>query len=150
MRADGGEAAPAGGRDALLTVSAMAEQGSAESTLLRGTAIFAGSVTVVLYLLGLLLAGFAVSEVGSGADSTPMHHCRYTPDRPEDAVVETHEVRYLPVRVLCRTTDGRRFDSGVVPSWLNPALAVSFAATVSCAGAAFVRADRRAGARRAG
>ncbi|OCC11821.1 hypothetical protein [Streptomyces sp. PTY087I2] len=125
----------------------MTEQGAAESTLLRGTAIFAGSVTVVLYLLGLLLAGFAVSEVGSGADSTPMRQCRSTPDRPEGAVVETHEVRYLPVHVLCRTADGRLFNSGVVPAWLNPALGVSFAATVALVAAAFVQADRRAAAR---
>ncbi|BFP53929.1 hypothetical protein SCMC78_37360 [Streptomyces sp. CMC78] len=137
----------AGGRDALLTVSAMAEQGTAASTLLRGTAICAASTTVVLYLLGLLLAGFAVSEVGSGADSTPMHHCRYAPGLPEGARVETHDVRFLPVNVLCRTTDGRLFNSGVVPSWLNPALAVSFAATVTLAAATFVQADRRAAAR---
>ncbi len=128
----------------------MAQQDGEASTLLRGTAIFAAAVTVVLYLLGLLLAGFAVSEVGSGADSTPMHACRYAPDLPEDAVVETHDVRFIPVDVLCRTTDGREFNSGVVPSWLNPALAVSFAATVALAAAAFVHADRRAAARQAG
>ncbi|WP_432079374.1 hypothetical protein [Streptomyces sp. YPW6] len=128
----------------------MAEQGSAESTLLRSTAVFAASTTVLLYLLGLLLAGFAVSEVGSGADSTPMHQCRYASGLPEGARVETHEVRFIPVNVLCRTADGRLFTSGVVPSWLNPALAVSFAATVALTAAAFVQADRRAAARQAG
>ncbi|MFF8985846.1 hypothetical protein ACF08E_20990 [Streptomyces globisporus] len=127
----------------------MAQQGGGASTVLRGTAIFAAAVTAVLYVLGLLLAGFAVSEVGSGADSTPMHQCRYAPDRPEDARVETHDVRFIQVDVLCRTTDGREFSSGVVPSWLNPALAVSFAATVALAAAAFVQADRRAAARQA-
>ncbi|MEU7733081.1 hypothetical protein AB0B51_08065 [Streptomyces griseus] len=128
----------------------MAEQNSGTSMLLRGTAILAASVTAVLYLLGLLLAGLAVSEVGSGTNSTPMHHCVYASDAPADAQVETHVVRYLPVHVLCRTTDDRMFNSQVVPSWLNPALAVSFAATVGCAGAAFVQAERRAAARQAG
>lgn len=128
----------------------MAEQGTAEPTLLRGTAIFAASVTVVLYLLGLLLVGFTVSEVGSGTNSTPMHQCVYAPNVPEGAHVETHEVSYLPVQILCHTTDGRVFNSGVVPSWLNPTLAVFFAATVVLTAAAFVQADRRAAARQAG
>ncbi|WP_228993769.1 hypothetical protein [Streptomyces sp. DH8] len=127
----------------------MAEQDGSASTLLRGTAVFAACVTVVLYLLGLLLTGFAVSEAGSGADSSPLHQCRYAPERPEGATVVTHEARYLPVGVLCRTTDGREFAAGVVPSWLNPALAVSFAATVVLVAAAFVQADRRAAARQA-
>lgn len=139
----------AGGGDVLSTVSAMAEQGTAESTLLRGTAIFAASVTVVLYLFGLLLVGLTVSEVGSGTNSTPMHQCVYAPNVPEGAHVETHEVRYLPVQILCHTTDGRVFNSGMVPSWLNPALAVFFAATVALTAAAFVQADRRAAARQA-
>ncbi|WP_124264297.1 hypothetical protein [Streptomyces sp. ADI98-10] len=125
----------------------MVEPSSSESTFLRGMSIFAASVTVVLYLFGLLLVGFAVSEVGSGADSTPMHQCRYAPGLPEGAHVETHEVRYLPVHVLCRTSDGQEFTSGVVPSWLNPTLAVSFAATVALTAAAFVQADRRAAGR---
>ncbi|WP_424569725.1 hypothetical protein [Streptomyces sp. CH-036] len=128
----------------------MAEQGAAESTLLRGTAVFAAAATAVLYLLGLLLVGLTVSEVGSGTNSTPMHQCVYASNVPEGARVETHEVRYLPVHILCRTTDGRVFNSGTVPSWLNPALAVSFAATIALAGAAFVQADRRAAARQAG
>lgn len=79
-----------------------------------------------------------------------MHQCVYASNVPEGARVETHEVRYLPVHILCRTTDGRVFNSGTVPSWLNPALAVSFAATIALAGAAFVQADRRAAARQAG
>ncbi|WP_097867162.1 hypothetical protein [Streptomyces sp. rh34] len=128
----------------------MAEPGGSESTSLRGTAIFAASVTVVLYLFGLLLVGFTVSEVGSGTNSTPMHQCVYAPNLPEGAHVETHEVRYLPVHVLCRTTDGGHFTSRVVPSWLNPTLAVSFATTVALTAAAFVQADRRAAARQAG
>ncbi|WDG30173.1 hypothetical protein N7925_18400 [Streptomyces sp. CA-278952] len=128
----------------------MAEQGAAESTLLRGTAIFAASVTVVLYLFGLLLVGLTVSEVGSGTNSTPMHQCVYAPNVPEGTHVETHEVSYLPVHILCRTTDGGEFTSRVVPSWLNPTLAVSFAATVALTATAFVQADRRAAARQAG
>ncbi|MFJ2023540.1 hypothetical protein ACIODW_06950 [Streptomyces sp. NPDC087897] len=128
----------------------MAEQDGSAATLLRGTAVLAASVTVVLYLLGLLLTGLAVSEAGSGADSTPLHRCRYAPERPEGATVATHEVRYLPVGVLCHTTDGRGFTGGVVPSWLDPARAVSFAAAVVLVAAAFVQADRRAAARQAG
>ncbi|WP_228921906.1 hypothetical protein [Streptomyces sp. DH7] len=128
----------------------MTEQGVVESTLLRGTAIFAASVTVVLYLFGLLLVGLTVSEVGSGTNSTPMHQCVSAPNVPEGALVETHEVSYLPVHILCRTTDGGEFTSRVVPSWLNPTLAVSFAATVALTAAAFVQADRRAAARQAG
>ncbi|MFE6701690.1 hypothetical protein [Streptomyces sp. NPDC057718] len=128
----------------------MAEQGAAESTLLRGTAIFAAGVTVVLYLFGLLLVGVALSEAGSGADSTPMHQCRDAGDEPRNVQVDARHVRFLLLRVLCRTPDGREFTSGVVPSWLNPALAVSFAATVALAAAAFVQADRRAAARQAG
>ncbi|MFI0876254.1 hypothetical protein ACH4TM_17870 [Streptomyces parvus] len=127
----------------------MAEQGADESTLLRGTAIFAAAATAVLYLLGLLLVGLTVSEVGSGTNSTPMHQCVYASNVPEGAQVETHELHYLPVHILCRTTDGREFNSGTVPSWLNPALAVSFAVTVALAAAAFVQADRRAAARQA-
>ncbi|MFB7430705.1 hypothetical protein ACFCZ5_05135 [Streptomyces microflavus] len=123
----------------------MAEPGSAESTLLRGTAIFAAAVTVVLYLFGLLLVGVALSEAGSGADSTPMHQCRDA----GNVQVDARQVQFLPLRVLCRTPDGREFTSGVVPPWLNPALAVSFAATVALAAAAFVQADRRAAARQA-
>ncbi|MFE2290813.1 hypothetical protein [Streptomyces sp. NPDC059452] len=125
----------------------MAEPGSTESTLLRGTAIFAAAVTVVLYLFGLLLVGLAVSQVGSGADSTPMSQCRYALDRPESVQVDAHQVQFMPPRVLCRTTDGREFTSEVVPFWLNPTLAVTFAATVVLTAAAFVQADRRAAAR---
>ncbi|APS20530.1 integral membrane protein [Streptomyces sp. Tue 6075] len=127
----------------------MAGQGSAESTLLRGTAVFAAGVTVVLYLFGLILVGVALSEAGSGADSTPMHQCRDTGDRPQNVQVDARQVQFLPLRVLCRTPDGREFISGVVPSWLNPALAASFAATVVVAAAAFVQADRRSAARQA-
>ncbi|MFW3460713.1 hypothetical protein ACN24K_07985 [Streptomyces microflavus] len=122
----------------------MAEPGSAESTLLRGTAIFAAAVTVVLYLFGLLLVGVALSEAESGADSTPMHQCR-----DAGVQVDARQVQFLPLRVLCRTPDGREFTSGVVPPWLNPTLAVSFAATVALTAAAFVQADRRAAARQA-
>ncbi|MET8375666.1 hypothetical protein [Streptomyces microflavus] len=127
----------------------MAEPGSAESTLLRGTAIFAAAVTVALYLFGLLLVGIALSEAGSGADSTPMHQCRDAGDRPQNVQVDARQVQFLPLRVLCRTPDGREFTSGVIPPWLNPALAVSFAATVALTAAAFVQADRRAAARQA-
>lgn len=121
----------------------MAEPGGAESTLLRGTAIFAAVVTVVLYLFGVLLVGLAAGQVGSGADSTPMHLCR---DVPEGARVDAQQVQFMPPRVRCRTTDGREFTGGV-PPWLNPTLAVSFAATVVLSAAAFVQADRRAAAR---
>ncbi|CAM5397225.1 hypothetical protein SCALM49S_08899 [Streptomyces californicus] len=75
-----------------------------------------------------------------------MHQCISTPT-VRRARRWRHDVRYLPVGVRCRTTDGREFDSGVVPAWLNPALAVSFAAAVVLAAAAFVQADRRAAAR---
>ncbi|MET8342831.1 hypothetical protein [Streptomyces microflavus] len=127
----------------------MAEPGSADSTLLRGTAIFAAAVTVALYLFGLLLVGVALSEAGSGADSTPMHQCRDAGDRRQNVQVDAAQVQFLPLRLLCRTPDGREFTSGVVPPWLNPTLAVSFAATVALTAAAFVQADRRAAARQA-
>ncbi|MFD8618036.1 hypothetical protein [Streptomyces sp. NPDC059513] len=52
----------------------------------------------------------------------------------------------MPPRVRCRTTDGREFSGGAPPR-LNPTLAVTFAATVALAAAAFVQADRRAAAR---
>ncbi len=131
----------------MLTVSAMAEQGNDESTFLRGMAIFAAVVTVVLYLFGLLLVGFAVSEAGSGADSTPMHQCRDAGDRSQNVQVSARQVQFLPLGVRCRTLDGREFTSAVVPSWLNPTLAVTFAATVVLSAAAFVQTDRRAAAR---
>ncbi|MFJ9637011.1 hypothetical protein [Streptomyces sp. NPDC101178] len=128
----------------------MAEPGDAESTLLRGTAIFAAVVTVVLYLFGVLLVGLAAGQVGSGADSTPMHLCR---DVPEGTRVDAQQVQFMPPRFRCRTTDGREFTGGV-PTWLNPTLVVSFAATVVLSAAtvvlsaaAFVQADRRAAAR---
>ncbi|MEU6679024.1 hypothetical protein [Streptomyces sp. NPDC046925] len=119
----------------------------ADSTFVRGMAVFSAVITATLYLLGLVAIGLAVSEVGEGADSTPMHQCRYTSHRPAGAQVLEHEVRFLPLHVMCRTTDGRAYTAPVVPSWLNPALAASFASTVAFTAGAFVQANRRAAAR---
>ncbi len=119
-----------------------------ESTFIRGMAIFAAGVTAALYLLGLLAVGLTVSQVGEGADSTPMHECRHTSNRPQDAQVLEHEVQFIPLHIMCRTTDGRLFTSSVVPSWLNSALATTFAATVAFTAGAFVQASRRAAAAR--
>ncbi|MEU5978292.1 hypothetical protein [Streptomyces sp. NPDC047315] len=107
---------------------------------------FAAAVTVSHYLLGLLWVGHAVSEVGSGTDSVPMAECRYTSNRPDGATVAGHDVRILPLHILCRTTDGRVFNSRVVPSWFNPALAGSAAITAALAGGALLRARRRTSA----
>ncbi|CAM5405649.1 hypothetical protein SALBM135S_01357 [Streptomyces alboniger] len=52
-------------------------------------------------------------------------------------------MRLIPLNVMCRTTDGRVFTGPVVPPWLNPALAVSFAAAVAFTATAFVQAERR-------
>ncbi|WP_327232576.1 hypothetical protein OG349_00135 [Streptomyces sp. NBC_01317] len=125
----------------------MIQPDRSDSTFIRGTAIFAAVVTACVYLLGLLLVGLTVSQVGEGADSTPMHQCRYTPNRPQDAQVLGHEVRLIPLNIMCRTTDGRLFNSQVVPAWLNPALAASFAATVVLMAGAVVQAHRRDTAR---
>ncbi|GGV23988.1 hypothetical protein GCM10010277_03910 [Streptomyces longisporoflavus] len=117
-----------------------------DSTFVRGMAIFSAVVTAALYLLGLVAVGLAVSESG-GADSTPMDQCRYTSHRPDGAQVLDHEVRLLPLHVMCRTADGQAFTAAVVPSWLNPALAASFASTVAFTAGACVQAHRRAAAR---
>ncbi|MFJ9078476.1 hypothetical protein ACIRO3_25035 [Streptomyces sp. NPDC102278] len=116
------------------------------SSFVRGMAASAAVVTGVLYVLALLLIGLTVSEVGEGADSTPMHQCRHTSRRPQDAVVSTHEVRFVPPGIMCRTTDGKRFDSGVVSAGFHLALGLAFATTVGFTAAAFVQADRRAAA----
>ncbi|WP_216678335.1 hypothetical protein [Streptomyces sp. MNP-20] len=107
-------------------------------------AIFCGAVTAALYLLGLLTVGMAVSETGEGADSTTLRTCRTSPHRPPGAHVLAHEVRFMPLRVMCRTSDGRRFSSGLLPSWFNPALAASFAGTGALTAGALVQAKRRA------
>ncbi|MEU9607293.1 hypothetical protein [Streptomyces sp. NPDC048057] len=105
---------------------------------------FAAAVTVSHYLLGLLLVGFTVSEVGSGADSTPMAECRYTSNRPAGTTVVGHDVRVIPLHIMCRTTDGRVFNSQVVPNWFNPALAGSAATTAALTAGALIRARQRA------
>ncbi|MGW5867136.1 hypothetical protein ACWFRJ_33830 [Streptomyces sp. NPDC055239] len=117
-----------------------------ESTFMRGMAIFSVVVTAAVYLLGLLNVGLAVSEVGGGADSTPMRECRGVPHRPPGESVLKHEVRFIPLQVMCRTTDGHVFADQVVPSWLNPVLAASFASTVVFTAGASVQANRRASA----
>jgi hypothetical protein len=109
-------------------------------------AIFSAVVTAAVYLLGLLNVGLAVSEAGEGADSTPISECSNTRHRPRGDTVLKHEVRFIPLQVMCRTTDGRVFASQVVPSWLNPALAVSLAGTVVFTAGALVQANRRASA----
>ncbi|MEU3739809.1 hypothetical protein AB0E78_22350 [Streptomyces sp. NPDC032198] len=121
--------------------------GGSGSTLIRGMAIFAAVVTAALYLLGLLAIGLAVSEVGDGADSTPLRECQDAAHGPQGAHVLGHEVRFIPLDVMCRTTDGRHFASPVVPSWLNPALACSLAGTVIFTVGAFAQANRRASVR---
>ncbi|MGB8945134.1 MAG: hypothetical protein WCD21_33625 [Streptomyces sp.] len=121
--------------------------GGSESTLIRGMAVFAAVVTAALYLLGLLAIGLAVSEVGDGADSTPLRECRDAAHGPRGAHVLGHEVRFIPLDVMCRATDGRHFASPVVPSWLNPALACSLAGTVIFTVGAFAQANRRASVR---
>ncbi|MFJ5808663.1 MULTISPECIES: hypothetical protein [unclassified Streptomyces] len=120
------------------------------SSFVRRMAVSAAVVTGVLYVLALLLIGLTVSEVGEGADSTPMHQCRHTSQRPRDAVVSTHEVRFVPPAIMCRTTDGKRFDSGVVSSGYHLTLGVAFATTIVFTAAAFVQADRRAAAAQRG
>ncbi|MFD4476588.1 hypothetical protein ACFWPU_10805 [Streptomyces sp. NPDC058471] len=125
--------------------------GGSESTLIRGMAIFAAVVTAALYLLGLLAIGLAVSEVGDGADSTPLRECQDAAHGPQGAHVLGHEVRFIPLDVMCRTTDGRHFASPVVLSWLNPALACSLAGTVIFTVGAIARRieGRRSGMRAA-
>lgn len=108
----------------------------------RGIAIFA-CIAAALYLLGLLHVRLTVSEVGEGTQSTPMRECVSAPNLPHDARVLEHEVRFVPLHIMCRTTDGRLFTSPVVPSWFNPAIAISFAATVACAAGSVVQANRR-------
>lgn len=76
-----------------------------------------------------------------------MRECQEAPHGPQGAHVLEHEVRFIPLDVMCRTTDGRLFASPVVPSWLNPALASSFAGTAIFTAGAFVQANRRASAR---
>ncbi|MCY0920017.1 MULTISPECIES: hypothetical protein [unclassified Streptomyces] len=120
------------------------------SSFVRRMAVSAAVVTGVLYVLALLLIGLTVSEVGEGADSTPMHQCRHTSQRPRDAVVSTHEVRFVPPAIMCRTTAGKRFDSGVVSSGYHLTLGVAFATTIVFTAAAFVQADRRAAASQRG
>ncbi|MGW6057425.1 hypothetical protein [Streptomyces sp. NPDC055189] len=115
-----------------------------DSTFVRGMAIFSAIATAALYLLGLAAVGLAVSEVGEGADSTTLRECLDTTHLPSGAQVSKHEVRLLPLHVMCRTTDGGAFAAPVVPSWLNPALAASFASTVGFTAGAFVQANRRA------
>lgn len=106
-----------------------------------GTIAIAGFVAS--YLLGLLIVGVTVSETWSGADSTPMVECRHAPDRPQDAQVLEHEVRYLPLQIMCRTSDGRLFSSSVIPLWLNLTFATSFAVTVALTATRFARTVRR-------
>lgn len=120
----------------------MPEPDAGGKSILGRFAVFAAIVTATLYLLGLLSVGLTVSEVGEGAHSTPMRECQSAPNRPQDARLLEHEVRLLPLHVMCRTTDGL-FTSPVVPSWFNPALATSLAATVALTAGVIVRANRR-------
>ncbi|MEI5102838.1 hypothetical protein RB200_35295 [Streptomyces sp. PmtG] len=54
-----------------------------------------------------------------------------------------HEVRFIPLQVMCRTADGRAFASEVVPSWINPAVVVSFAGTIVFTAGTYVQANQR-------
>ncbi|MFI8877073.1 hypothetical protein [Streptomyces sp. NPDC055243] len=118
-----------------------------DSTFVRGMAVFSAIATAALYLLGLAAVGLAVGEGGGGADSTPLRECRDASQRPRDAQVSAHEVRFLPLNVMCRTTDGHVFTSPVVPSWLNPALTTAFASSLAFTAGALVQTNRRTAAR---
>ncbi|MFD0315244.1 hypothetical protein [Streptomyces flavalbus] len=105
------------------------EGGAGSGRALKRVAVGAGAGAVLVYLWGLLYVGGAVLDAeDGGASSSPIRPCREGdgPIGPSDRAfhVIDYSVSWLPLRFTCETTDGGGYDSGEVPSYVNPAVAV--------------------------
>ncbi|MFB8773028.1 hypothetical protein [Streptomyces broussonetiae] len=114
---------------------------------LGGVAAFAGLSAALMYVWGMLFVGMAVLDAeDGGTGSSPMGSCRLG-DSPE----ETHrwmqavdyDVSWLPLGFECVTSDGERYDSGQVPSYVNPVAFGLALVGVGCAVAAGYRGEVR-------
>ncbi|MFE6332697.1 hypothetical protein ACFVOK_05685 [Streptomyces sp. NPDC057798] len=121
--------------------------------LLRGLAALCGGAACALYGWGLLsVAGAVLSAQDGGTDSAPPQVCR-TPgwwERHQKGVETVdHSVRFVPLGFVCGTSDGKSYDTGHVPGYVNPAalgLALGGTGCAVAAGYATELRARRAGA----
>ncbi|MBQ1092566.1 hypothetical protein KBY47_26100, partial [Streptomyces sp. B93] len=101
-----------------------------------------------MYLWGVLYVGGAVLEAeDGGTSSSPIGSCRRdgTPEQNEQWMrVVDYDVSWLPLGFECVTSDGGRYDSGEVPSYVNPVVFGLALAGVGCAVGAGYRGELRA------
>ncbi|MFH0518837.1 hypothetical protein ACHBTE_16900 [Streptomyces sp. M41] len=123
--------------------------------VLRALAALAGAGACALYAWGLLgVAGAVMEAEDGGTDSSPAWACR-TPgwaERHQRGIeIVDHGVSFLPLGFVCETSDGGSYDTGDVPSYVNPGvLGLALAAAGCVVGAGCVselraRAEPRKG-----
>jgi len=113
--------------------------------LLRWGAVMAAVAAADLYLIGLGLVRFAVSQSESGTDSAPSPLCR---DEMPGAIerIAGYEPSYVPLGFDCVLDDGTTYPGSGVYAWMNGlVLAFGLAAVVLRWAGRYV-AERRAGA----
>ncbi|MFE6283202.1 hypothetical protein [Streptomyces sp. NPDC057877] len=119
--------------------------GRRQGGLLGGVAAFAVLGSVLVYLWGALHVGGAVLDAeDGGTDSSPIRPCRRE-DTLEQSVqgidIIDYDVSWLPLGFECETSDGGRYDSGEVPSYVNPAVFGLAIVGVGCGVAARYRRE---------
>ncbi|MEU3985901.1 hypothetical protein AB0F77_38545 [Streptomyces sp. NPDC026672] len=83
----------------------------------------AGVVAGVLYCLGLLALLLTVLDAeDGGTDSAPVRPCRSEGWRERAGGVVGYSVSFVPLAFECHTGDGGSYNSGAVPSWINPSV----------------------------
>lgn len=120
--------------------------------VVRGLAALAAALALGAYGWGLLGVGGAVLEAeDGGTGSAPLRPCRAEGWEREAAAVVGYRVRWVPLEVVCETSDGGSYGSGDVPAYVNPLVFVFGVAAaggaLSCAYVGELRARQR---RRAG
>ncbi|MCW5249455.1 MULTISPECIES: hypothetical protein [unclassified Streptomyces] len=118
---------------------------------LRAVAGCAGVGAAALYAWGALSVAWAVVEAEDGGTaSAPMAPCRTGAEPERAARVVDYSASYLPLGFLCETGDGDGYDSGEIPGYANPGVAVlgltaaAGAVGAGCAGELGARAAARA------
>ncbi|MFF3405790.1 hypothetical protein ACFYW8_06145 [Streptomyces sp. NPDC002742] len=98
--------------------------------VLRALGALAGAVAAGLYAWGLLIiVGALMTAEDGGTNSAPPQSCRTSGwwERQKEGIgIVDYSVSYVPLRFVCETSDGGRYDNGDVPGYVNPA-ALGFA-----------------------
>ncbi len=125
------------------------------SGVLRGLAALAGAGACALYAWGLLgVTGAVMTAEDGGTDSSPPRSCRtqgWLERHQRGIEIVDHRVSYVPLGLVCETSDGGGYDTGDVPGYVNPGVLGLALAGAGCAvGAGYVselraRAEIRTG-----